>query len=50
MTPEQLQWLLLVASNAPIANTGDARNKAVALIDLAERLDEAANEPPDDKP
>ena len=41
MTPEQLQWLLLTASNAPIQNTSEARHKAAALIELADQMDEA---------
>ena len=47
MSKEELQWLLLAVNNAPIANTGDARNKAAALIDLAERLDEAVKPEPE---
>jgi len=42
VSKEELQWLLLAASNAPIRDTIEARHKAAALVDLAERLDEAA--------
>jgi len=41
MTKDEIQWLLLTASNAPIQNTNEARHKAAALIELAAQMDEA---------
>jgi len=41
MTPEQTQWLLIAASNAPIQTTADARHKAACLLDLVEQLEGA---------
>ena len=39
MSKDELQWLLLTASAAPITNTNEARFKAAALLDLAGQLD-----------
>ena len=39
MTKDEIQWLLLVASNAPIQNTKEARYKASALNRLADEFD-----------
>lgn len=43
MTLEQLEWLLMVISNAPIQTLEQARFKAVWLAEIASRL-EALNE------
>lgn len=42
MSKDELQWLLLAASDAPIKSTSEARHKAAALRELADQLDEAA--------
>ena len=44
MTKNELQWLLVAASNAPIQTTADARHKANCILALVEQLEP---EPPE---
>ena len=39
MTTEQIQWLLIAASNAPIQSTADAKHKANVMLKLVEQLE-----------
>ena len=41
MSKEELQWLLITASNGPVQTTAEARIKASCLQKLADELDEA---------
>ena len=45
MTTEQLQWLLITASNAPIQSTVDAKTKASVMIELIEQLEKPETRP-----
>jgi len=44
MNQEQLQWLLIAASNAPIQSTADAKHKANVMLELIRQLEAPAEE------
>ena len=47
MDIKALRWLLVAINAAPFNNTDEARYKAKALIEIADRLDEASEEQPE---
>jgi len=44
VTTEQIQWLLLVVSAAPVQTLEEARTKAAWLTELADQLEPKAEE------